>query len=118
MTSQAVYAAANLQRLRLDGNEITELDATALRSLTSLVSLNLSRNRICKLPASLGSLKKLRKLLVNGCVPPSVCALHSDTFTHWKLAHLRTCTLVHFQSCTRLYIFNLAHMRTFSCTYT
>ena len=56
---------SSLERLQLDGNRITEIDEVAAAGWKNMKSLNVSRNRLTKIPASFGKLKALEKCVAN-----------------------------------------------------
>ncbi|KAJ1479099.1 hypothetical protein T484DRAFT_1815576, partial [Baffinella frigidus] len=81
----------NLERLRVDRNQLTVLDP-AIGKCLALVSVSLESNNLKYLPSSLGLATKLKKLAVTGNAlvsPPEVVVRKRSL--EWVLNYMRAC---------------------------
>ena len=76
-----IYSLVSLQNLSMSDNQIVDIDASKLREMHNLTSLDLQNNAIAKLPPELGLCEQLKNLSVlgNGFKRPNFAELNRGT---------------------------------------
>lgn len=70
---EVIYKLKNLETLLIANNQLSEIDAVKLQSLTKLASLDLQNNNISMVPPELGNCTSLRYVITVCHYGTSLC---------------------------------------------